>query len=388
MSEVQTGIQETNTGSYTGSEQKAILEEGGVKVRLLTQNIFMRPPLINNNGDDFKQERLDWFIKNVLDKYDVICLEEMFKFGSGRKTQLIKAAKARGLVYNATTPSKGFFDFGIDSGLLILSRYPIEHKESIQYPRGVHSDALSLKGALYARIKVEKENNLSVSNSSSADSDSSTSKYLNIFVTHTQASYTNTALTEPSVRVRLSQFHMLRKFMDKVLKTTYKVGEPLIILGDLNVNSRTHIITDETRKFEDNEKDGIDHSTEYTMMMNILRGVGIGDPKVLSPKHTDTFSSEDKLVFKDIIYESYKYHPVTFGNIIISEDGETAKPMEKAITSKDSNMVMDSIDYILWYEGKANPDTSSEIAVKSKYSSVRVEEFFAENEKFTQLSGK
>jgi hypothetical protein len=41
-------------------------------IKLLTLNIFMRPPLITNNGNDYKDERLK-LISSILDDFDIIC---------------------------------------------------------------------------------------------------------------------------------------------------------------------------------------------------------------------------------------------------------------------------------------------------------------------------
>ena len=45
------------------------------KVRLLTINMFLRPPGVNTTaeGDDYKEGRLRYFIDNYLARYDVIC---------------------------------------------------------------------------------------------------------------------------------------------------------------------------------------------------------------------------------------------------------------------------------------------------------------------------
>lgn len=40
--------------------------------KLLTYNVFMRPPLINNNGDDYKDLRHELFIKKFLPEFDFI----------------------------------------------------------------------------------------------------------------------------------------------------------------------------------------------------------------------------------------------------------------------------------------------------------------------------
>lgn len=42
-------------------------------ISLLTYNIFLRPPLIKNNKDDMKNERLSLFLE-AMGEFDVICL--------------------------------------------------------------------------------------------------------------------------------------------------------------------------------------------------------------------------------------------------------------------------------------------------------------------------
>jgi hypothetical protein len=109
------------------------------ETRLLTYNIFMRPPLVKNNISDYKEFRLSYFIKNVLSNYDIICLEEMFEFGSSRRARLLEAARKAGFSYSLTSPS-GLFRLAIDGGLVMLSKFPIKESDTLIYPSGVHSD--------------------------------------------------------------------------------------------------------------------------------------------------------------------------------------------------------------------------------------------------------
>lgn len=82
----------------------------------------MRPPLIHNNGNDFKDERLEEFIK-VSKNYDIICLQEMFGAWSDRKDILIEKAREAGFLYHATTAKPPTLShLLIDGGLLILSK--------------------------------------------------------------------------------------------------------------------------------------------------------------------------------------------------------------------------------------------------------------------------
>ena len=93
------------------------------KVKLLTYNLFMRPPFIKNNENDFKNERLSDFY-GYFENYDILCLQEIFGYLSKRKNKLIKKAVKKGYYFaESSTPSTFLSFFLIDGGLLTLSRY-------------------------------------------------------------------------------------------------------------------------------------------------------------------------------------------------------------------------------------------------------------------------
>ncbi|KAI8865954.1 hypothetical protein GQ42DRAFT_165798 [Ramicandelaber brevisporus] len=210
-------------------------------LRLLSHNVFMRPPLIKNNESDYKDARLAYIIKRILQRSDIITLQEMFDFFSSRRDKLLAAAasgvpridpatgqamadrpvKFSGQVYS---PSKHIWDLRIDGGLVILSRYPIVKSAVLQFSgRGIDSDWLAAKGALYARIDIGGGNNL------------------HLFTTHTQASYKVTdSLDLDAVKVRFRQFTELPSFIKSNLADGgVKVGEAVVLQGDFNVDSRS-----------------------------------------------------------------------------------------------------------------------------------------------------
>lgn len=91
-------------------------------LKILTYNIFIRPPPVKTNENDWKDERIADFI-NYLQYYDIICLQELFGSISNRKQELIKYANKNGLFFFVDSPSPSFFSkFLSDGGLLILSR--------------------------------------------------------------------------------------------------------------------------------------------------------------------------------------------------------------------------------------------------------------------------
>jgi hypothetical protein len=107
--------------NYNNVIEEKILPRQTVKI--LTYNIFLRPPPVKNNENDWKDERMADFIK-LLDCFDIICLQEMFGSFNNRKQELIKYANKSGLFFYCDSPSPSFFSRYIaDGGLLILSRY-------------------------------------------------------------------------------------------------------------------------------------------------------------------------------------------------------------------------------------------------------------------------
>ena len=120
----------------------------------MTQNMFMRPPPVKTNATDFKDARLDEFVKQ-LDNFDIICFQEVFTTLNTRKQRLISYSQKAGLIYHAVCTVPGLFSgYATDGGLLIGSRFPLVESDFDPYPDGVVSDALSFKGVLYAKILI------------------------------------------------------------------------------------------------------------------------------------------------------------------------------------------------------------------------------------------
>ena len=95
------------------------------KIKLLTYNIFMRPYFIKTNKSDFKDSRLKK-ISQIIKNYDIVCFQEIFDTLTHRHQKLINEAKDAGFKYFTDGQSPSFFSpFLIDSGLLIISKYPI-----------------------------------------------------------------------------------------------------------------------------------------------------------------------------------------------------------------------------------------------------------------------
>ena len=53
-------------------------------IKLLTYNVFLRPPPIKTNEDDFKHQRLNDILDEIA-QFDIVCFQEMFQTASFRK---------------------------------------------------------------------------------------------------------------------------------------------------------------------------------------------------------------------------------------------------------------------------------------------------------------
>eukprot|EP00835_Amoeboradix_gromovi_P003098 NODE_193_length_15440_cov_0.478587.p6 type:complete len:308 gc:universal NODE_193_length_15440_cov_0.478587:307-1230(+) len=187
-------------------------------MRILTQNLYLRPPLISTLHGDYKDERLEQF-KNILGDYDIICLQECFSSYSKRVEGLIEYAKLQGF-HSALGPGRNIRKGTIcDSGLLILSKYNILETETIIYSTGAHSDKWCSKGAVSIKIEV-----------------SNVPVY--IFNTHLQASYKlDLQENDKVVQIRKAQLHEFKDFVNRVASVK---EDKVVICGDFNINSRAH----------------------------------------------------------------------------------------------------------------------------------------------------
>lgn len=198
-----------------------LLKRENSEIRILTYNIFLRPPLIKNNENDWKDERLADFC-SLIHNFDIVCLQEMFGTFNNRKQMLIRAASLAGFFFYVDTSSPSFNSkYMVDGGLLILSRFPIIAHSYMQYRYGVVADSLAEKGIIYCKIKIK---------------DSS----LHLFTTHLQASYFDSGESNfiISFHTRMAQIKQINHIISEVLKNEYKKNyDKILLVGDMNVDA-------------------------------------------------------------------------------------------------------------------------------------------------------
>lgn len=210
-----------NHNEIRPNSNEKILERKNVK--LLTLNIFLRPPPIKNNENDWKDERLEDFCK-IIHEYDIICLQEMFGAFNSRKQSLIRAATKSGFFFYVDTSSPSFLSkYMVDGGLMILSRFPIVSFSFTQYRYGVIADSLAQKGLLYAKVLIKDS-------------------FLHLFTTHLQASYLDSGEShfKVSCETRMAQMKQINHMMNDVLKLQYHKRDKIILCGDFNVDAQKY----------------------------------------------------------------------------------------------------------------------------------------------------
>lgn len=188
-----------------------------LKIHLLTFNIFMRPPLIKNQKSDFKDDRLAQIPKKI-EKYDIVCFQEIFQFFNKRKYLLKKESLKHGFKFFAENDPPGFFEgFVIGGGLLTLSKHPIIRKKFYTFKNCSHVDKIAKKGVLYTKISIFGD-------------------VVHLFNTHLQASYNSFSRDRKSYIARIGQILEMRRFLKKILKEEdYKKSHLVLLCGDFNI---------------------------------------------------------------------------------------------------------------------------------------------------------
>jgi len=341
---------------HAASPQKRLEE-----VNVLSFNIFIRPPMINNNGDDFKDERIEEFFK-VAHKYDVICLQEMFNAYSSRRELFIDRAHKAGFRYYAAAPKPATLSYHfIDAGLIVLSRYPIEASEFCALPPGHGVDYFVQKGILYAKIKIG-------------------GAALHVYNTHGQANYDANPMK--AFLIRSEQLLTFQKFIQSTLAKNLYSGEDLaLLMGDYNVDSRSkhryqsHVIPDTPGLKGLSSLAKIAPFGEYDALLSLL-----------SNNHEDEI--------EDLLLKDLGEHPITFGDSVEINEKEIL-PLETVLTTKKDLGSKQSLDYMFRFAPKnlvQEPYTPDRVKPRSVDrlsvvdGSARVEKFLVSGHVFDQLS--
>lgn len=325
-------------------------------IRLLTYNFFCRPPPVKTNKDDYKDSRLKDFLEQ-LPNFDIICFQELFTTFNDRKHRMIREAAKVGLKYYLSSKVPSFFSkYIVDSGLLILSRFEIVEHDFYEYFINVSGDAVSNKGILYAKIKIND-------------------KYIFLFDTHLQASYLDDSQKniDCTIQVRTSQTEELINYVyNKLLifpRDQVKNGI-VIICGDFNIDAHDNKFAKEKYKIP------VYRSTEYLIFKQKINKLGTAI---------------------DLMEKKYNDHLYTFGN-------NEKEEYDHALTGKADLNIRQTLDYIweiipdynldIYKKGfpiysknySSDDENIEDNKIKVLYDTLKVQEFLVKNRPYQQLS--
>ena len=291
---------ENNIDDYVNNKLEITNKGTDNIVRILTYNFFCRPPPIKTNESDYKDARLADFIEKI-ENFDIICFQELFTTLTDRKHKIIREGSKRGLKYYTAPKVPSFFSkYLVDSGLLIISRYPIVDNDFYEYYINISGDAPTAKGVLYAKIEIKKN------------------VYLFLFNTHLQSTYYEDTPEnmDSTVQVRTKQTEELINFIyNKLLtipKNEIKNGK-IILLGDFNIDAHDNIFAQDKYKIPKYKY------TEYDIFYKKLNKLGQAI---------------------DLMKNKFNKHLFTFG------DNEIEQEHDQVLTGKGSYNIKQTLDYI------------------------------------------
>jgi endonuclease/exonuclease/phosphatase family metal-dependent hydrolase len=344
-------------------------------IRLLSYNIFIRmelfrllsrfvgppaPKFTHNVENDFKDQRLRCFMEHYLNKFDVICLQEMFGAFSRRRKKLIRLAYRKGFLWKVSSPQSRSSMFLVDGGCLILSRVKIVAQGSTIFAPGTMSDRLAAKGVIYAKLNPKP------------------GVYIHLFVTHLQAVYADPESSTECLTIQRRQYDELVEFVASTVAAN-ETANDMVEAQQLRDKRRQRIAELGTRsKHTGNPREGsITPPEQDTMFVSrkcrrwpiVIAGdfncnsrpvPGDVITKVTKP-YADLTSALHKIgPFSDVLLDGLGEHPVTYAAANFDLDGSFS-PRETALTTPDDynssgEYVNQSLDYIFLF-----PPTHEEV---------------------------
>ena len=332
------------------------------KCRILSYNIFMRPPGISSDKlGDLKNERIQVIQDYILPQYDIICFQEMFSLLSSRRKNLIKAAREMGYLYSSLPPEQPCCSlFFVNSGLLTLSRHRIVTTDFVPFKNCSGSDSFAFKGIMYSRIMIDD------------------STPLNLFNVHLQAHYHGR--DHKNIRSRLNQISEMKAAMDGMMAKHTNIRsaeffeEAVYLIGDMNVCANKHLFPKQgylkRSKTNDNFFEFIDsketeimdpHFSEYDYLVYMLKRPFVPG------------ENANKVV--DCLYERYGFHPITYIDSIHNERDPDVLPNVRD---------QDSLDYI--FQIIPGNQTLDKVELKENVKETRIQPFQVKDKPFRYVS--
>jgi endonuclease/exonuclease/phosphatase family metal-dependent hydrolase len=210
------------------------LFQSGISLPILLWNVWLLPSPIS-----YKPGTRAKFISPLLAGHDIVVLNEAFLYKDTLKGQA-------GYNYSVTLDERSWWPWSfrpIDSGLMILSKYPFEKVEKEMFKRRGGIDRFACKGMIMIRITVE-------------------GTQVDIYGTHMQS--------EPSSkrkRERDGQVDQLAKFINR--HSDVKEGRHVVVAGDMNMGPLTDVNL-YNWAYEDMD-DKLTRTASYTRLKDLTR---------------------------------------------------------------------------------------------------------------------
>ncbi|TVR80241.1 MAG: hypothetical protein EA412_04845 [Chitinophagaceae bacterium] len=233
--------------------------------RILSWNIYMLPRVLLpvRVGPIRRARVMAQILKE--EAYDVLVLQEAFD----RRTRRILRRQLKEIYpYEYGPANERKISFKTNSGIWILSRYPMKHIAEIQYDEAVGPDAWARKGALMVEVDFDGQP-------------------VHIIGTHLQAGAGRSGDT-----IRFNQNKQIR---EELLDKYSKENIPVLLCGDFNVRHNNEIWYNKMLEVLGAEDGSFLSDFQYTVHgeKNDLTGGGANNVKVLD--YIFTIDKKDKL---------------------------------------------------------------------------------------------
>lgn len=177
------------------------------EIKIIDWNTYLLPKIAKRTSQTARVKLIAQYLKNSPEDFDIITLQEVFtKDGYHILTQEL----ADKYPYHTGSPIRKWYK-PVNSGLLILSKFPIKETSFYVYSGMAHADRFSSKGVLATTIEIEE------------------GMYVQVANTHLQAQD-----GKKYEKLRLSEY----KYIKEAVIDNFKIDElPLILTGDYNINT-------------------------------------------------------------------------------------------------------------------------------------------------------
>ena len=187
---------------------------------------------------DYKRERILEMVE-VMAQYDVVLIQELYDgapafLDPGYPEFVVENMARAGFAYVARPAGRSFPSICMGSGLMILSRYPIEDHKTLSFNSQFFGESFGTnRGAMHARLRVP--------GGAVGGAGSSPDESVDVFTCHLTASMREAlmkggpeVLLSMADKARLDQFDEMRAFIDE--RRSGGTDSICAVAGDFNAN--------------------------------------------------------------------------------------------------------------------------------------------------------